>query len=295
MTLVTFLIQNPSYLLVLTAVLGLLVGSFLNVVVYRLPIMLEKSWKAHASELLAATEPQLESAHSDQTFNLALPLSQCPHCAHSLSAWENIPVVSFLLLKGRCHHCGHRISLRYPATEITTAVVSMLVVTTFGFTLSSLALLIFSWSLIAIGLIDYDHHIIPDDISLPLLWLGLLAATFGFGAPEVSLSSSVLGAAAGYLSLWLIYWLFLLATGKQGLGHGDFKLLAALGAWLGWQELLPVILLSSLSGSIIGLFLILMRGREQSKPIPFGPFLAGAGFAMLLWGPALTNLYLKIF
>ncbi|HCO11093.1 MAG TPA: prepilin peptidase, partial [Gammaproteobacteria bacterium] len=225
----------------------------------------------------------------------AVPRSHCPSCAQQLSASENVPVVSFLFLRGRCRHCKSRISARYPLVEIAASVASILVAMTFGFTASTLAFLAFAWFLLALSLIDLDHHLLPDDLTLPLLWLGLLVSAFNLGLPGVSLFDAVIGAAAGYMTLWSLFWAFLLVTGKEGLGYGDFKLLAALGAWLGWQAILPVLLLASLAGAVIGLILIVFGGRERSAPLPFGPFLAAAGFVMLIWGPQALALYGTLF
>lgn len=297
--LLTLIHSYPASLPLAVGFLGLLVGSFLNVVVHRLPIMLEREWQRFADEA-DATQSEAASADSEaavkvvETFNLALPSSHCPQCKHKLAAWENIPVVSFLVLKRRCRQCQAPISVRYPLVEVAASVLAFVVATEFGPTLSMLGLLIFTWALLSASLIDFDHKLIPDDISLPLLWLGLLLTAAGVGVPGVSLSDSVVGAAAGYLSLWSLYWVFLIATGKQGLGYGDFKLLAALGAWLGWQSLLPILLLASLGGSLVGIGLILLKGQSRSAAMPFGPFLAGAGFTMLIWGPELLQTYARL-
>ena len=282
----------PNLLPVITGLLGLLVGSFLNVVIHRLPIMMEREWQRFTQEEKAEGDdkaPTLEAA-----FNLAVPGSHCPQCNHKLAAWENIPILSYLMLKRRCRQCQTRISARYPLVELTSALLAVLVAEEFGFTASLLGLLLFTWALLSASLIDFDHKLIPDDISLPLLWLGLLLTAVDIGVPGVTLYDSVLGAAIGYLSLWSLYWAFLLLTGKHGLGYGDFKLLAALGAWLGWQSLLPVLLLASLGGSFVGIVLIVTQGRSRSSAIPFGPFLAGAGFIMLVWGPRLTQTYANL-
>ena len=285
MTLASALVSNPTLFLGFVALLGLLVGSFINVVVYRLPIMLERAWQSS----------ELPNELPTEAFNLAVPRSHCPSCAQQLSASENVPVVSFLFLRGRCRHCKSRISARYPLVEIAASVASVLVAMTFGFTASTLAFLAFAWFLLALSLIDLDHHLLPDDLTLPLLWLGLLVSAFNLGLPGVSLFDAVIGAAAGYITLWSLFWAFLLVTGKEGLGYGDFKLLAALGAWLGWQAILPVLLLASLAGAAIGLILIVFGGRERSAPLPFGPFLAAAGFVMLIWGPQALALYGTLF
>ena len=285
MTLASALVSNPTLFLGFVALLGLLVGSFINVIVYRLPIMLERAWQSS----------ELPNELPTEAFNLAVPRSHCPSCAQQLSASENVPVVSFLFLRGRCRHCKSRISARYPLVEIAASVASILVAMTFGFTASTLAFLAFAWFLLALSLIDLDHHLLPDDLTLPLLWLGLLVSAFNLGLPGVSLFDAVIGAAAGYITLWSLFWAFLLGTGKEGLGYGDFKLLAALGAWLGWQAILPVLLLASLAGAAIGLILIVFGGRERSAPLPFGPFLAAAGFVMLIWGPQALALYGTLF
>ena len=285
MTLASALVSNPTLFLGFVALLGLLVGSFINVIVYRLPIMLERAWQSS----------ELPNELPTEAFNLAVPRSHCPSCAQQLSASENVPVVSFLFLRGRCRHCKSRISARYPLVEIAASVASILVAMTFGFTASTLAFLAFAWFLLALSLIDLDHHLLPDDLTLPLLWLGLLVSAFNLGLPGVSLFDAVIGAAAGYITLWSLFWAFLLVTGKEGLGYGDFKLLAALGAWLGWQAILPVLLLASLAGAAIGLILIVFGGRERSAPLPFGPFLAAAGFVMLIWGPQALALYGTLF
>jgi leader peptidase (prepilin peptidase)/N-methyltransferase len=285
MTLASALVSNPTLFLGFVALLGLLVGSFINVIVYRLPIMLERAWQSS----------ELPNELPTEAFNLAVPRSHCPSCAQQLSASENVPVVSFLFLRGRCRHCKSRISARYPLVEIAASVASILVAMTFGFTASTLAFLAFAWFLLALSLIDLDHHLLPDDLTLPLLWLGLLVSAFNLGLPGVSLFDAVIGAAAGYITLWSLFWAFLLGTGKEGLGYGDFKLLAALGAWLGWQAILPALLLASLAGAAIGLILIVFGGRERSAPLPFGPFLAAAGFVMLIWGPQVRALYGTLF
>ncbi len=287
MTFATTFATYPTLLYGCAALLGLLIGSFINVVIYRLPIMLERIWQAQISE--SRSEP------SSETFNLAVPRSRCPTCSAQLSALENVPVLSYLALRGRCRHCKSAIPRRYLLVELGASLISVLIVMTFGYTLSALAYLIFSWCLLTLSLIDLDHYLLPDDITLPLLWLGLLVSATGLGLPDVSLSDSVVGAAAGYLSLWSLFWAFLFATGKEGLGYGDFKLLAALGAWLGWQALLPILLLSSLTGAVIGLALIAFGGRERGAPLPFGPFLAVAGFSMLVWGPKILAIYADLF
>ena len=265
------------------ALIGLVVGSFLNVVIHRIPQMMQRE-----SDNYMAMEHDEPPPHADR-YNLLAPRSACPACGHQLSAMENIPVVSYLWLRGRCSECRAPISPRYPAVELLTAALSALVVWQLGSSLQGLAALVLVWMLIALTFIDIDTQILPDDLSLPLLWMGLLLNLNGTFVP---LADAVIGAAAGYLSLWCVFWLFRLATGKEGIGYGDFKLLAALGAWLGWTMLPLIVLLSSAIGAIVGLLLILLRGHHRDKPIPFGPFLALAGLVALLYGEALLKLYL---
>ena len=265
------------------ALIGLVVGSFLNVVIHRIPQMMQRE-----SDNYMAMENDEPPPHADR-YNLLAPRSACPACGHQLSAIENIPVLSYLWLRGRCSECRAPISPRYPAVELLTAALSALVVWQLGSSLQGLAALVLVWMLIALTFIDIDTQILPDDLSLPLLWMGLLLNLNGTFVP---LADAVIGAAAGYLSLWCVFWLFRLATGKEGIGYGDFKLLAALGAWLGWTMLPLIVLLSSAIGAIVGLLLILLRGHHRDKPIPFGPFLALAGLVALLYGEALLKLYL---
>ncbi|MEQ8955897.1 MAG: A24 family peptidase [Gammaproteobacteria bacterium] len=285
----------PTLLVSICVVLGLLVGSFLNVVVYRLPIMLQREWKAQCCEYLEIENKvpdENESSAKFAVFNLQQPGSHCPHCGHKIRPWENIPVLSYLFLGGKCSSCSNKISLRYPSVEFVNGLLSGLVAASFGATWLTLALLLFTWSLVALTLIDFDHQLLPDNITLPLLWLGLLVNALNLGM-EVSISDAVIGAIAGYLVLWAFYWAFKLITGKEGMGYGDFKLLAALGAWLGWQSLLPIIILSSLVGAVWGILMIVVAGRDRSAAMPFGPYLAGAGFIMLIWGPALSEFYVS--
>lgn len=292
-------------------VLGLLVGSFLNVVIHRLPIMLERDWRTQARQILddgaeAAGEkasPANQLAHqsdappSPDVYNLAVPRSACPGCGALITAWQNIPVVSYLALKGKCAHCGVKIPPRYPVVELATAVLSALVAWKFGIVWYTAAALVLTWSLIALSGIDIDHQLLPDNITLPLMWLGLLlslAATIPQIGLPVDPRSSIIGAAAGYLSLWSLFHLFKLLTGKEGMGYGDFKLFAALGAWLGWQMLLLIILLSAFTGALVGIAMIVLRGRDKNIPIPFGPYLAAAGWIALMWGHELIGSYLRI-
>jgi leader peptidase (prepilin peptidase)/N-methyltransferase len=254
---------------------GLLIGSFLNVVIYRIPKMMQRE-----SDNYVAHELGKELPHTDR-FNLMVPRSSCPHCGHQITALENIPVISWLFLRGKCSACKAPIPARYPAIELLTGVLSGLMVWTFGSGWMGLATLVFVWLLIAMTFIDYDTQLLPDDLTYPLLWLGLLLNLNGTFVP---LQDAVIGAAAGYLALWSVYWLFKLATGKEGMGYGDFKLLAALGAWLGWKMLPTIILLSSVVGAIVGISLIVVARRGRDKPIPFGPYLAAAGLIALLYG-----------
>jgi len=276
-------------------VLGLLVGSFLNVVIYRLPIMMDRDWRQQCREMMDNTSVADQPADGLATFNLFTPRSRCPDCETQIKAWQNIPVISWLLLRGRCAACEAPISGRYPLIELVTGLLSGAMIWQFGAGLAGLAALLFIWCLIALTVIDLDHQLLPDSITYPLLWSGLLLSAIGpaYDLPMPDLYSSVLGAAAGYLSLWGIYWLFKLATGKEGMGYGDFKLLAALGAWLGYQQLPVVILMSAAVGAITGIGMIAVLGRDRQIPIPFGPYLAGAGLITLLWGDQLVTTYLN--
>jgi leader peptidase (prepilin peptidase)/N-methyltransferase len=267
---------------------GLCVGSFLNVVVYRLPRMLEQQWQDDCA-LLASPDTPLPTR---EPFNLAVPRSRCPHCGHGITALENIPVLSWVFLRGRCSACAKPISARYPLVELATGLLSAWVVARYGLTPTGVLLLLFSWALVALTLIDYDTQLLPDSITLPLLWLGLLAAIPVGG---VSPQDAIIGAAAGYLSLWTVYQAFRLLTGKEGMGFGDFKLLAALGAWLGWQKLLLVIILSSGVGAVAGIAMIMLMGRDRAKPIPFGPYLAVAGWLAMMFGNELLAGPLRLF
>jgi leader peptidase (prepilin peptidase)/N-methyltransferase len=278
-------------------IIGLLVGSFLNVVIYRLPIMLERDWRQQASEILAPSEGASAPVPSP-VFNLVVPRSACPSCKAPIKAWQNIPVMSWLLLRGRCAGCGIRISARYPLVELSTALLSAAVAWHFGFGAAAGCGLLLTWSLIALTGIDIDHQLLPDAITLSLLWLGLLAAvvigpTRGIALP-VSPHDAILGAVAGYSSLWLVYQSFRLVTGKEGMGYGDFKLFGALGAWLGWRVLPLVILLSAATGAVIGIAMIVFRGRDRSTPLPFGPYLAAAGWLAMLYGDSLVGAYLRV-
>ena len=271
--------HSPLFLCVFTLVFSLLVGSFLNVVIYRLPIMMERDWEEQCTELnndSVSSNNQVKQKH----FNLIVPRSRCSNCNHLITAWQNIPIISYLTLKGRCGNCQAKISLQYPIVEFVTGLLSVWIVMRFGFSWASLAALFFTWALIALSVIDLQKTLLPDDITLPFLWLGLLINISGLFTP---LADAVIGAAAGYLILWGIYWAFKLLTGKEGMGYGDFKLLAMLGAWFGWQSLAIIILLSSLAGAIIGIGMIVFAGHKRQVPIPFGPYLAVAGWIYLLY------------
>jgi leader peptidase (prepilin peptidase) / N-methyltransferase len=265
------------------ALIGLLIGSFLNVVIHRLPRMMQRE-----SDLYVAQESGVPPPHTDR-YNLMTPRSACPHCGHRITALENVPVLSYLVLGGKCSQCKATISSRYPAVEVLTGVLSALLVWRFGTGLVGIAALVFAWMLIAMTFIDADTQLLPDDLTLPLLWIGLLV---NLNASFVPLDEAVLGAAAGYASLWSVYWLFKLVTGKEGMGYGDFKLLAALGAWMGWKMLPVIILLSSLVGAVVGIALIVFARHGRNNPIPFGPYLAAAGLISLLYGDTLVQAYL---
>ncbi len=277
------LLTTPIIFTILMGIVGLLVGSFLNVVIYRLPIMMQRQWRSDCLDYL-----QLENPTPPEIFNLALPASSCPHCQTQILARHNVPVLSYLWLRGQCAVCKEPISVRYPLIECFTALTSMLVAWHFGYSEQAAAGLLLTWSLIALTGIDLDHQLLPDAIVLPLLWLGLSLSLFNV---FVSSSTSIIGALSGYLLLWSVYHGFKLFTGKEGMGKGDFKLLAALGAWLGWQYLGLIILLSSLVGAVIGMTLISLNKQKRDVPIPFGPYLAAAGLISLLWGNDLNAWY----
>lgn len=277
------MLSDPLFFAAGAALLGLCIGSFLNVVIHRLPKMMERQWQAECAELAGKTP------ESTQRYNLIVPRSACPACGHRIGALENIPVVSWLALRGKCSGCGTAISARYPFIEALTAVSSGFVAWHFGFGWAAAGALMFAWAMIALTFIDLDTFFLPDSITLPLLWLGLLFNISGTYAP---LTAAVIGAVAGYLALWSVYWVFKWATGKEGMGYGDFKLLAAIGAWLGWTQLPLTILLSSLVGAVIGIGMIVFAGRDRSIPLPFGPYLAIAGMIALLYGQPLTRAYL---
>jgi len=271
--------------LVLAAVVGLCVGSFLNVVIHRLPQMLEREWQAQSAE------PSDETSKPVERYNLVVPRSRCPACGHRLAALENIPVISYLFLRGHCRACNAPISARYPIVELLTAALTVAAIVRFGATPTGIAASVFLWMLVALTFIDFDTLFLPDNLTLPLLWAGLLANVCG-AVPSVSLRAAVIGAIAGYLVLWLIYWAFKLIRGKEGMGYGDFKLLAALGAWLGWQMLPLIVVLSSVVGAAIGISLVLFKRHDRENPLPFGPYLAIAGAIALFFGKPLVALYL---
>lgn len=279
------LLIDPTLFALLCGLLGLAVGSFLNVVVHRVPKIMEREWQDQCAEVRGEAQPE------GPRITLARPRSRCPSCGHAVAARDNIPVVSYLLLRGRCRHCHSAISVRYPLVEGLTAGLSAFAAWHFGASWQAAGALLFLWAMIPLALIDFDTQLLPDSITLPLVWLGLLFNLFGI---FVDLPTAVAGAMAGYLSLWIVYWIFKLVTGKEGMGYGDFKLLAAIGAWLGWQALPLTILLSSLVGAVVGIGLMVLARHGRNVPIPFGPYLAIAGIIGLLWGRSLTEAYLQL-
>lgn len=285
-----FMQQNTAAFLVFVAVIGLLVGSFLNVVIYRLPVIMQREFTLAAKEHLELELNKEEGGWLEEKFNLAVPRSKCPKCGHQITALENIPVISYLLLRGKCSECKNKISARYPIVEFVTAALSVLVAVHFGVTWAALAGLFLTWSLIALTMIDFDTQLLPDVITQPLIWAGILLSMYGIS--KIDLSSSIYGAVFGYLSLWSVYHGFKILTGKEGMGYGDFKLLAALGAWMGWKMLPVIILFSSLVGAVVGITMVIVLGRDKNIPIPFGPYLAAAGFIAFLWGDKILAAYL---
>jgi leader peptidase (prepilin peptidase)/N-methyltransferase len=275
-------ILDPTWAIAIAALFALCVGSFLNVVIYRLPIMMEREWQSQVNDTVD-TEAE--------AFSLSAPASTCPKCGHKIKWFENIPVISYLALRGKCSGCKTPISIRYPSIELISAITVAFAVYVYGFNEISLSVAIFTWILISLIFIDIDHQLLPDKLTLPLLWLGLLVNSFGL---FTSLENAVYGAMAGYLSLWSVYWAFKLLTGKEGMGYGDFKLLAALGAWVGIGQLPLIILLSSLVGAIFGVCMILFSKHAKENPIPFGPYLAIAGWIALYWGNTITETYLEL-
>ena len=292
MDLLHLLQTNSVFFLIVVGVVSLMIGSFLNVVIHRLPIMMERTWRQQCKEFLSedSSDEKQPTIKPKEKYNLIMPGSKCPHCGHHIGPLENIPVVSYLILKGKCSSCGQRISPRYPIIELVTAVLSVAVAWHFGFGWQTAGGLALTWALIALTMIDFDKQLLPDDITLPFIWIGLLLAMFGI---FIDTHSSIIGAVVGYLSLWSFYWIFKLLTGKEGMGYGDFKLLAALGAWFGWQMLPVIILLSSFVGAAVGISLIIFLGRDKNVPIPFGPYIATAGWIAMLWGRDITDTYLR--
>ena len=296
--LAAFYASEPAWFAGSLFLLGLVVGSFLNVVIYRLPIILERDWRAQATELLHPAAEASPSATPTDRFTLSTPRSACPNCKAPITALQNIPVLSWLVLRGRCASCKAKISARYPVVELATGILSAWVAWHFGFGASAACALLVTWTLIALTGIDIDHQLLPDNITLPLMWVGLVAAV-AFGpmpgvAVPVSPKDAIIGAAAGYASLWLVFHAFKLVTGKEGMGYGDFKLFAALGAWLGWKVLPVVIVLSAASGAVLGILMIALQGRDRRAPMPFGPYLAAAGWLAMMYGDSLVNGYLRI-
>jgi len=281
----TILEQSPELLIGVVAVLGLLVGSFLNVVIYRLPVMMQRDWRRDCLAYL-----ELPAEEPGQTFNLLWPGSRCPECQAEIKAYQNIPVLSYLFLRGKCAHCATPISIRYPAIEALTGLCSAFVAWHFGYGPTMLFALLLTWALIALSFIDIDHQLLPDSITLPMTWLGLSLSLFSIFTDS---HASIIGAVAGYLSLWSVYQLFKLISGKEGMGYGDFKLLALLGAWMGWQYLPMIIILSSVVGATFGVAMIIFRRHKAGQPIPFGPYLAIAGWLAMIWGDRLNQMYLN--
>jgi leader peptidase (prepilin peptidase)/N-methyltransferase len=283
MAFIDLLQTSPSFFIFLCAVIGLAAGSFLNIVIYRLPKILEAEWDQQRGGL------KNEAVATLPPFNLARRRSCCPHCGHPLAAWENIPIASYIMLQGNCSHCGLAISPRYPAVELLAGMLGGLVAWRFGYGMAGFGGLLFAWAMIALAFIDMDVQLLPDRITLPLLWIGLLV---NLNDVFTGIHSAVIGAVVGYLLLWLVYWSYKLISGKEGLGGGDFKLLAVIGAWFGWEMLPLVILFSSLTGTMAGIVLVLLGKQERDTPIPFGPYLVGGGFVALFWGEQISRTYL---
>jgi leader peptidase (prepilin peptidase)/N-methyltransferase len=281
------------FYLTTVGLVSLCVGSFLNVVIYRLPLMMQREWQSECRLLLddELNTNIAKQKNTSEPFNLVKPNSTCPKCKTAIKPWQNIPIISWLILKGKCASCSNPISIRYPAVEAVTALLSLVVAYTFGATEQALLYIVITWALVALTFIDIDHMLLPDQLTLPLVWLALIAAVAGI---TITPSDAIMGAAFGYLSLWSVFWLFKLLTGKEGMGYGDFKLLALFGALLGWQSLLTIILLSSVVGAIIGIALLSIQGKNKATPIPFGPYLAIAGWITLLWGNQLQSAYFNL-
>jgi len=284
MNVLSYLAAEPNAFLIVVGILGLIVGSFLNVVIHRLPIMMQREWERECASIL-----KVSRSSEEEPFDLIRPRSRCPHCKHQITALENIPILSYIWQRGKCTNCHKKISPRYPLIEGVSAFLAVITAWHFGFGWAVLGALALTWALLASSIIDFECQFLFDSITLPFLWFGLLCNLFGL---YTDIESSLIGAMAGYLSLWSVYWLFKLFTGKEGMGYGDFKLLAMLGAWMGWQALPFIILMSSFIGAVVGITLVLWRGHDKNIPIPFGPFLAAAGWISLLWGNSLTQSYI---
>ncbi len=287
---ITLMNHSPVFFYGITFVFSLMIGSFLNVVIFRLPKMLEQGWKRECREFLADEVSTPTNTGDEEIITLSTPSSTCPSCQHKIRFYENIPLISWLFLRGKCSQCQSKISLRYPLVELATAILSVVIAANYGVTFTTLMLLVLTWGLICLTLIDYDHMLLPDQITLPLLWLGLLVNINGAIVP---LSDAVIGAVAGYMSLFSVFWLFKLVTGKEGMGHGDFKLVAVFGAWIGWQLLPLLILMASAVGAIIGISLMVFKNHQREQAIPFGPYLAIAGWITLIWGNGIWSWYLS--
>ena len=287
--------ESPAIFIAVVFAFALMIGSFLNVVIFRLPLMMQRDWREQCEELAKEPAPTLPEGR----FNLVVPRSRCPSCGAQIKAWQNIPVLSYLLLGAQCSNCRESISVRYPLVEILTAILAGLCAWRFGFGWEALMAIGLTCALVAISLIDADHQLIPDSIVIPLLWAGLIMSLFfplaGSETLFIAPREAVIGATAGYLSLWSVYQVFKLVTGKEGMGYGDFKLLAALGAWLGWKALPTIVLMSAVVGAVLGVAMIVFRGRDRQTPIPYGPYLAAAGWITMMWGDAINNAYLDLF
>ena len=295
MSVLALLAASPDLFIGTCLILGLVVGSFLNVVIHRLPIMLDRQWRQQANELVNVAPAAPPAA---EPFNLVVPRSACPACKAPITALQNIPLLSWLWLRGRCARCHNPISVRYPLVELLTGLLTSAVAWRFGFGFPAMAAMLLTWFLVALTFIDVDHQLLPDSLTLPLLWLGLFFSLWGTAAAPVftvDVRASLIGAMAGYVSLWSVYHLFRLVTGKEGMGYGDFKLFAALGAWLGWKMLIPVILIAAVVGAVVGITILVLRGQNRSTPIAFGPFLAAAGWLILMFGNQVVAGYLNWF
>ncbi|QKX15662.1 A24 family peptidase [Microbulbifer sp. YPW1] len=286
-----YLVTHQALLISSAFILGLLIGSFLNVVIHRLPIMMEREYQRDFYSYFEKTPSAEDQKELAQTYNLILPHSHCPKCETVIKPWQNIPIISYLLLRGKCGNCDAPISKRYPLVELATGILTAVVVWQLGFTWQALAGVFFTWALVALTGIDFDKQLLPDNITLPLLWAGLLINIWGVFAP---LQDAVIGAIAGYLALWSVFHIFKLVTGKEGMGAGDFKILAAIGAWFGWQVLPLVILLSAAVGALAGILWTLVSGRDKNLPIAFGPYLAGAAWIAMLWGEQIMGWYFRV-